>query len=301
VVLIAPEEHRGHQVIAFVQDEIAIVPSRLTFTGGAKISDSDLSSTTVRPNVRLAWTPAAHTTVWTAFSGADRIPTRYTLDGALTIVAPDVVPGMRTLLHVQGTRELRSESLHAYEAGYRVRLGSRAVIDAAAFVNEYDDLVGYSTPVPSVQFAPVPHMLLSSAFENQGRSTARGAEVVAQVRLAGLHLDGSYTFLDSDPLGWLAPDPRHSGSIGATFSPGSGWEAGARLFAATEIVPTSPVTRLVPSYERLDLRLSRTIGPATVSVVGQNLTRASHSESDGTLGTVLPVPRSAYARIDWRF
>jgi iron complex outermembrane recepter protein len=297
-----PERHEGHQVTAFAQDEFALVPSRLTFTAGAKVSDTDLSTTGVEPNLRLAWTPASHTTVWTAFSGADRIPTRFTLDGVFDFGAmPPVVPGMPTLWHVQGTRGLRSEGLHAYEAGYRVRLGSHAVVDTTTFVNQYDHLVGASTPVPSVAFDPVPHVFLASVFENGGRATARGGEVLVQGRLGGLHLDGSYSFLDSDLLGWMAPDPRHSGNVGATVMGPMGWEAGARWLFATEILAVSPLAQTVPAYDRLDLRLARSIRGATLTIVGQNVTRDTHSESDGGLGSVILVPRSVHATVAWRF
>jgi iron complex outermembrane receptor protein len=298
----SPERHHGHQVTAFAQDEITLVPSRLTFTGGAKVSDTDLSSSSVEPNVRLAWTPALHTTVWAAVSGADRIPTRFTLDGVLDFGAmPQVVPGMPTLWHVQGTRALRSEGLRAYEAGYRVRLGSQAVVDTTAFVNQYRDLVGPTTPVPSIGFDPVPHVHLSSVFENGGRASARGGEVLVQGRLARLQVDGSYAFLDSDLLGWMAPDPRHSGNVGATVMIPMGWEASARWYFAKEIVAVSPLSQTIPAYDRLDLRLARSIRGATLAIVGQNLTRDEHSESDGGLGSVIPVPRSIHTTIAWRF
>jgi iron complex outermembrane receptor protein len=296
-----PERHTGHQVTAFAQDEFALVRDKLTLTAGAKISDSDLTTVSVDPNVRLAWTPAAHTTFWTAFASADRIPTRFSLDARLTFGnVPQVVPGLPTLLEVEAVRPLDSERLRAYEAGYRVRLGSHVVVDTAAFVNRYTRLIGSSAPDVSFRFDPIPHVHLASVFETLAPTTTRGFEVMLQGRVAGLHLDGSYSLLDADSLGYSSPDPRHTGTAGASFMAPRGVNISGRLFAAAE-KPGFGLSQRVPAYTRVDLRIAKTIRGATLALVGQNLTRRSHVESDGSTGMVTPVPRSLHGTVAWDF
>ena len=296
-----PERHTGHQVTAFAQDEFALVPSVLTLTAGAKISDSDLTTVSVDPNLRLAWTPAGHTTVWTSFGSADRIPSRFTLDGLMTFGnVPQVVPGLPTLLQVEAVNRLEPERLRAYEAGYRVRLGSHAAIDTTAFVNHYTNLIGNSAPEVSFRFAPVPHVHLASVFQNVAPTTARGFEVMVQGQVANLHLDGSYSLLDAEPLGYMAPDPRHTGNAGATLLAPRGWTIGGRLFAVAQ-KPALGLALRVPAYARVDLRIAKTIRGATLAIVGQNLTHGSHVESEGISGVVTPVPRSLHASVVWKF
>jgi iron complex outermembrane receptor protein len=60
----------------------------------------------------------------------------------------------------------------------------------------------------------------------------------------------------------------------------------------------------VPSYTRIDTQLSRQLGERLeFSLVGQNLLRDHHLESNDMLTSVNPsqIKRSAYAKITWRF
>jgi len=60
----------------------------------------------------------------------------------------------------------------------------------------------------------------------------------------------------------------------------------------------------VASYTRLDTQLSRQLGERLeFSLVGQNLLRDHHLESNDMLTSLTPtqVKRSAYAKLVWRF
>jgi hypothetical protein len=68
--------------------------------------------------------------------------------------------------------------------------------------------------------------------------------------------------------------------------------------------PRSPRCRwrsACPGYTRVDLRIAKTIRGTTLAMVGQNLTRGSHVESEGTSGIVTPVPCSLHASVGWEF
>jgi iron complex outermembrane receptor protein len=49
---------------AFVQDEIVLVEDRLKLTLGSKFEHNDYTGFEWQPNIRLAWTPSQHHTVW---------------------------------------------------------------------------------------------------------------------------------------------------------------------------------------------------------------------------------------------
>jgi outer membrane receptor protein involved in Fe transport len=62
----------------------------------------------------------------------------------------------------------------------------------------------------------------------------------------------------------------------------------------------------VPSYLRLDAQLSwrRPASRWTLSISGQNLLRAQHTEfagADGQGNTAIPIQRTVNGRITWRF
>ena len=59
---------------AFVQDEVTIVPDKLTFTPGTKIEHNDFTGVEVQPSARLVFKPTENQTVWAAASRAVRTP-----------------------------------------------------------------------------------------------------------------------------------------------------------------------------------------------------------------------------------
>ena len=73
--------------------------------------------------------------MWGAVSRAVRVPTRFDTDLRFRF------PGSTTgALLLTGNSDFESESVMAYEAGYRQQFRERISIDLAGYVNRYDDL-----------------------------------------------------------------------------------------------------------------------------------------------------------------
>jgi len=126
-----PRERTSHRFNVFAQDEIALNP-RLFVTAGAKLERNEFTGFELQPTLRARWTQA-RTTIWGALSKAVRAPTR--IDTDLRIRAPG---GDR--LQLTGSSDFKSETVIAYEAGYRRQFHDRFSMDIAGYVNRYDDL-----------------------------------------------------------------------------------------------------------------------------------------------------------------
>src|SRR5205823_4596287 len=96
----------------FAQDEIAISGDRLHLILGSKFENYTFSGWDALPTARMVWTPTDRQTVWGAVSRAVRIPTQFDEDLRITGGAPFVL--------LRGDAAFRTESLVAYEIGYRV-------------------------------------------------------------------------------------------------------------------------------------------------------------------------------------
>jgi iron complex outermembrane receptor protein len=63
-----------------------------------------------------------------------RVPTRFDTDLRFRF------PGSTTALLLTGSPTFESETVIAYEAGYRHQIQERVSVDIATYVNRYDDL-----------------------------------------------------------------------------------------------------------------------------------------------------------------
>ena len=82
ILLFEPPQRRTNTVSAYVQDTFALVPQRVSLTGGVKAEHNSFSGYEVQPTIRAAWTPSTRTTIWSAISRAVRTPVRIDQDAA---------------------------------------------------------------------------------------------------------------------------------------------------------------------------------------------------------------------------
>lgn len=136
----------------FVQDQVTLGQG-LTLTLGAKFEDNSFTGDEFLPNVRLAWHRPGGDLLWGAISRASRTPNRIERD--LTL------PGFLE------PADFRSETLTAYELGYRANPSPRTSFSINAFYNAYDDLRTVST---------TPATVFPLKFTNNGEARTWGVE-----------------------------------------------------------------------------------------------------------------------------
>ncbi|HRE84429.1 MAG TPA: TonB-dependent receptor plug domain-containing protein, partial [Opitutaceae bacterium] len=146
----------------FVQDEIELSKDQLALMIGSKLEHNDYTGFELEPSVRLSFTPDQRQTIWAAVSRAIRTPSRIDRD----LYSPATPP-----YRIAGGAKVVSETLLAYELGYRLQLTPRVALSLATFFNNYDHLRSLEPVNPP---APFP---LEGSSGLRGRSS--GAELTA--------------------------------------------------------------------------------------------------------------------------
>jgi iron complex outermembrane receptor protein len=203
--------------------------------------------------------------------------------------------------------------LTATEAGLRKQVSDKISFDSTIFFNHYHDLVSEEPGSPILETSPLPaHLLEPIYLANLLHGETHGIEMFANLKLADRWtISPGYAFLTMHLH-------RDAGSVDTTTGPQA--EGGfpsqqAQLRSNVNLAwhwqwTTSAyfVGRLtapgIPSYTRLDTNLSwQPSEKISLVLAGQNLAGDLHQEYSGPDLTRLPslVPRSAYARLTWRF
>jgi iron complex outermembrane receptor protein len=300
-LVFSPDKRALHLYTAFVQDEITLSPGRAQLILGSKLEHNDYTGLEVQPGARLVWTPAGNQTLWASLVRAVRTPDRF--EDSARLLAAAFQPGPASppvAVEVQGNPEIESETLTAYELGYRIEPNRRLSLDVAVFYNVYDDLTETVAGEPRFEAGPPPHLVLPQRFENVEGGESYGVELsvnwqpVPSWRLMTSYSGMRLRFLDH--LDEFA-NPEHQLRLRSYLDLGNRWE----LTGAAQYVDRLR-TQDVPSYVRLDFGLIWHPLPALeIGVWGQNLLDDRHPEATSFIGTFRSeVPRGVLSRITWR-
>ena len=151
---------------AFLQDEIRLIPDRLSLTLGSKFLHNDYTGFEIQPSARILWQAAPAHTFWAAASRAVRTPDRFREDGTVNVAGTPF-----GFVQIQGNNQQQSETVVSYELGYRTSLFEQLSLDIAIFYNHYDNLV-YAQSVST----------FASRLANNTSGHTSGIEVAADWR-----------------------------------------------------------------------------------------------------------------------
>lgn len=280
--IVTPSRRTDETLSGFIQDTIALTPDMLHLTLGTKFEHNDYTKQEWQPSVRLAWTPSEREAWWAALSRAVRVPSRLEAD---LVINGNNLGG-----------QVQSETVYAYELGYRQLTARHVWWDAAMFYNQYRDLVTIET---------------GTQLRNNMRGDTYGLELGArwQVRPTW-RLDLAYTYLEMDlavsdasvdisrPVTTEKSNPRNQVTLRSALDIAPKLQFDAIVRAVDELPALD-----VPQYVTLDLGLSWFPKPdLELALVGRNLLDDHHPEqlvvADGS-GT--EVRRNYYAKLSWRF
>ncbi len=274
----------------FAQDSVALVPDALTLTLGTKLEHNVYTGWEVQPSARLAWIPDSRQFLWAAVSRVVRTPSR--LDADFYVNFPPY-------LVFQGGPGFRSESMVAYEAGYRAQLGPRFSWSFSPYYDVYKDV----RSVEKIANTP-PTYVLANKIEGH----AYGAEVWGEVRVTeAWRLKPGYAYLrtsfhtlpgstDTSGGSSVGNDARHRFLLTSYLSLGPSFDVDGTLRHVSAL--PNPA---VPAYWALDLRLGwRPVPPVEISLVGQNLLDARHPEF-GPASSRNEIEHGAMVKIQWSF
>lgn len=265
----------------FVQDQITLAQG-LSLTLGAKFEDNNFTGEEFLPNVRLAWQRAGGDLVWGAISRASRTPNRIERD--LTL------PGFLE------PADFRSETLTAWELGYRANPSPRMSFSINAFYNVYDDLRTVSI---------TPATVFPLTFTNHGEATTWGVEAWGSYDVSpAWRLSAGVSTLtkDYDPstpgdisgLVSIGDDPDYQVLVRSQHDLTDAVELDVHLRAVDDLAA-------VDGYVEADVRLGwRLTDQLELSLVGRNLIEDRRVET-GDPVRARAFGRSVFAALQARF
>lgn len=314
-----PDSRRDQLFNAFLQDEITLVPEKLRLTLGSKFEYNDYTGFEVQPSARLAWAIDSTNKLWGSVSRAVRTPSRAEHDFRIsTLVTPPLSTENPFPLPVEaiavGNNEMDSETMIAYEIGYRIAPSRNLTLDLAVFYNDYDDLRTFTSHTPVLSTPPT-HLTIPALFNNGVRGRTYGAELATAWQAAKwMRFDLAYSYTESN-IDWIrsldvsqnTAAPRHKLSLRSSLDVRADLDLDIwyRYVGKTEVynhtLSSDPFK--IDGYPSLDLRLAwRPVKNLELSLVGQNLFDNHHLEYIQELFTLpTEVQRGVYGRLEWKF
>lgn len=305
-----PPKKTDQLFTAFLQDEVALIPDRLSLIAGTKLLKTNFTGAEFEPTVRLLFTPSSTQTLWAAFTRAVRTPADVERDFFLSGYIGTAPNGLPFFARFNANRKFISEKLKGYELGYRRLVTSKVYFDFSAFFNQYSDLFSEEiTGAPFVENTPAPtHLLLPAQFGNSLVATTEGFEVAPEWKPTSFwRLRGSYSFLEmhvkkapnSKDIGTgpgiQGSSPQHQLSLQSDLDLSKTFSANLQV----RYVSALPAQK-VPAYTTGDASLVwRANEHLRWSVVGQNLFQPHHAEFLSDPRGLVGIKRGVYGKVTW--
>ncbi len=307
----------------FLQDQISIVPTKLSLIVGSKFEHNNYSGFEIQPNVRAIWTPTAHQSLWAAVTRAVRTPSRLDTDLQLTDFLGQTPGNPPLYLRVVGNTKFESEQFLGTEVGYRTLVVKKLYVDVSFFHNDYNDLYGYGPESVLVEIPPPPspeppRVVLQLPLTNATKGDTDGVEIAPDWKpFKWWELKGSYSFLhlvveNNAHAGAFnslitaadnGSSPHHQVEMQSLFNLPKGFEFDStyRYVSALPAQTAMPAGPSVGDYSSFDVRLGwHPYHNLELSFTGQNLLQDHHAEFGGDDGPLVGIERSFYGKVTWR-
>jgi len=284
-----------HTASLYAQDEIALL-DRLRLTLGMKLENNNYTGTEHLPTARLAWKPDSSRLVWGSASRAVRAPSRIDRD-FFAPTNPKVVNGVPQYAFAGGP-DFSSETVNAYEIGYRAQPLSSVSYSITAFYDDYDKLrtISPNTAGPGFVIAngaegSIHGIEMWGSWQAARRWRLSGG-LVAQRR--DLHAKPGVTDI-AGGTALASSDASNHWMLRSSHDFNGNKELDLTLRHVGQLSNV-----VVPAYTSLDVRLGWKISPELeLSIVGQNLLDAAHGEF-GAAATRSEFERGVFVKAVWR-
>ena len=289
----------------FAQDEIELQKD-LFFTLGTKLEHNDYTGLETEPSARLQFNLTSKQMLWAAVSRAVRTPSRIDRD----LREPTGLPAPFPSSILNGSPNFISETVIAYELGYRAQLGDKVTTSLSTYYNDYDN-VRSTTPGR----AGFPNLGFPLVFQNNLEGETYGLESSTSYQVLNWwRLHGGYDLLeehlhvkpgqvDFNDAHNETADPENQFSLRSSMDLPQNVELdGALRWVDKLLINNGPTLGTVPSYFELDVRLGwNPTKRLEFSIVGQNLLHNHHAEY-GFPGPIQEeIERNVYGKVVWRY
>jgi len=279
----------------FIQDAVSLTRN-VTVTAGTKVEHYTYAGWVIEPSVHLQWNVSTQHMVWGAVSRALRTPSR---------IDRDFSEPASGLVVLKGNNNFSSETVVAYEAGYRTQMIRRMLASATFFYNDYQHLRSTSA---------TPGTLLPFYFENNLHGYTYGVELNGtyqatdwwQLRLGynflSEHLRVAADKFDLSNAHNETADPKHQAVLRSLFDLPKRVQIAAEWRWVDELVVNNgPNLGTVPRYFEMDMNASwRITNTLELSIAGHNLLNAHHPEYGFPGPARVEAVRSITGKLVWQ-
>ncbi|MES1196078.1 MAG: TonB-dependent receptor, partial [Steroidobacter sp.] len=279
----------------FVQDEVSL-NKKVSVTIGTKLEHNDYTGFELEPSVHLQWNIDPQNMMWSAVSRAVRSPSR--IDRDLSQPAAGIVV-------LKGSSDFVSETVVAYEAGYRAQAGSRLMTSLATYYNDYQHV--RSTSITTATLIPF-------YFANNLKGYTYGAEISGTYQAAewwrvrfgynylSEHLRVAPDQFDLSNAQNETADPEHQAMLNSMFDLPHQLQLDATLrWVDKLVINNGPVLGTVPDYFEMDLRMGwHVTNTLDFSLTGHNLLHAHHPEYGFPGPARIEATRGVIGKLVWR-
>ncbi len=293
---------------AFAQDKIGLIGDELSLTVGSKFEHNNYTGFQLQPSARMTWLVDEKQTLWTSASHAVRTPNRFSDNGSLVLGTQQIGPATYAYVESVGNQSVTSESVNAFELGYRIQPIKKVSVDVSTFYNRYGKLLSNSigTPVATTYPGYGTYFVVPVTPINGNSATSHGVELSTKWDVTPIwKLDATYTYLDfkrqrPDQLGFTVASaaPPQQASLKSSLLLPHNVEMDNAIYAMDNLA-----NQHIQGYIRFDTRLAWMAMPnMELSLVGQNLFDNKHPEFPGFIyQSNAQVPRSVYGNVTWKF
>jgi iron complex outermembrane recepter protein len=305
-----PLEKTDSVYSAFLQEELRLVPDRLSLTVGTKLEHNNYTGFEYQPNARLLFKPNDKFSAWAAISRAVRTPDRLDEDIQVDVFA---VSSPVIFARVIGNHNLIAERLIAYEGGFRTLVNPRLYFTASGFYNAYRNLIAQGGlklgPAPIPPFPPGT-TLFTLQFTNGIHGATDGAEIAPDWQAASFwRIRPGLSYLNID----LNDEPGFKDTV--TLKNLRGSSPTYQAFIQSEInlprhfefdqsfryVDSLPA-QSVHAYTTADARIGwNPTENLSLSITGQNLFQPHHAEFGIDPPPKVLIKRGIYAKLVWSY
>ena len=285
----------------YLQDEIDLAAYHSKLTLGSKFEHNEYSGLELQPSIRLTVSPSEKQTYWAAISRAVHTPTRFSTDGSINIYSTTPMPNIFT---IESNKDLDSEKLIAYEAGWRSQVNKQVSLDLSFFYNDYKQLRGRIYQGWNFMINPP---VLTITYDNELEGSAHGFEFASSWNVSEtFRLRTNYSYLklsidsdsgpsDSDIEEIEDSSPEHQLVVISDIDINEKTELNFAIRYISEI-------ELIPAYTSISANISwRMNRNLTWNIAGHNLFDSKHPEfaNQGESSPPSEIERSLYTGVRW--
>jgi iron complex outermembrane receptor protein len=281
---VPPDRNLGLANI-FAQDTIAL-NDKVDLTLGGKLEHNGYTGLEVLWNTRLAWEVTDQSLLWSSVSRAVRTPSRLDRD----LVSPGVI--------IRGP-DFESETLMAYEIGYRAQPIPQATYSISTYYNDYDELRSLEPIGAASRPVQIGNKMEGSTYGIETWGTYRVLDwwtLKAGANVMKKNLTMEPDSRDAAGTSGAGNDPSYQLSLRSMMSLPHDTEFDVAVRRVDEL--SSPI---VPGYTALDARIGWQIrSDMQLSLAAFDLLNEEHPEFSA-ISTRNDIGRSVFLKLQWIF